>query len=115
MANSKPPPRAKPFTAAITGVLRFSTKSNNNSCPLAASLPPSLILKSANSLISAPATKAFSPLPVIIITLVSLDLSASAKALCNSSIVTLFKAFNLLGRFTVIVVIPFENSDKIFS
>ena len=30
MANSKPPPRAKPFTAAITGVLKFSTKSNNN-------------------------------------------------------------------------------------
>ncbi len=85
MANSKPPPSAKPLTAAITGVFKFSTKSNNNSCPFAANFPPSLTLKSANSLISAPATKAFSPLPVMIITLVALFCYlAVLKASCNS-------------------------------
>ena len=84
MANSKPPPKANPLIAAMTGVVKFSTKSNKSSWPFAANLAPSPTLKSANSLISAPATKAFSPLPVIIITLVSLLASASANASCNS-------------------------------
>ena len=30
IANSKPPPKAKPLTAAIHGILRLSIKSNNN-------------------------------------------------------------------------------------
>ena len=73
-----------PLTAAMTGIFKFSTKSNNNSCPCAANCAPSSTEKFANSEISAPATKAFSPSPVIIITLTSLLLSRASKALWSS-------------------------------
>ena len=68
MASSRPPPNAKPLIAAITGLEKFSIKLNSSSCPLAANFPPLSTVKFANSEISAPATNAFSPLPVIAIT-----------------------------------------------
>ena len=102
IANSKPPPSANPLTAAITGVLKFSIKSNNISCPFFANFVPSFTLKSANSEISAPATKAFSPLPVKIITRISSSSSALSNASCNSLIVARFNAFNFDGLLIVI-------------
>ena len=62
----------------------LSTKSNKISCPKAANCAPSSIEKCANSEISAPATKAFSPDPVRIIALIVASASNCARASCNS-------------------------------
>ena len=59
-------------------------------------------MKWANSEMSAPATNAFSPLPVSIIAFIFKSLSSKSKALCSSYIVTLFKAFNFFGLLIVI-------------
>jgi hypothetical protein len=47
-----------------------SNKSNNNSCPFLANPSPATESKEANSLMSAPATKALSSAPVNIIHLI---------------------------------------------
>jgi hypothetical protein len=64
IASSSPPPKAKPLTAAITGLENFSIKLNNDSCPFLAKSSPSFLEKLANSLISAPATNALFPSPL---------------------------------------------------
>ena len=87
IASSNPPPKANPLIAAIEGVPIFSNKSNNNSWPFLAKSSPSEVLKEANSLISAPATKAFVPAPVKMIHLTSLSVSAVIIALFSSEIV----------------------------
>ena len=72
----------------------FSTKSNKISCPFLANSFPSSTVKSANSLMSAPATNAFSPEPVIITAPVFALLFAAVNAEFNSLIVSLFRAFS---------------------
>ena len=56
----------------MVGLEQLSNKSNNSSCPFLDKDSPSWILKPANSFISAPATNALSPVPVIIIYFTSL-------------------------------------------
>jgi hypothetical protein len=58
MASSKPPPNAKPFTAAMTGLVMFSILLNKVFCPFLASSSAFSCPKSLNSLMSA-ATKIF--------------------------------------------------------
>lgn len=94
--------------AAITGVDKFSIKSKREACPLAARASPSSLVKWANSEISAPATNAFSPLPVRIITFTFLSAFKELIALCNSSIVSLFNALSLEGRFIVTTAMLFS-------
>ena len=115
MASSKPPPNAKPLTAAITGVDKFSIKSKRFFCPLAANFFPSFTEKSENSEISAPATNAFSPLPVNIIAFIFLSFCNSLKTSCNSPMVFLFSAFNLFGRLIVTIAVDATFSIKIVS
>ena len=79
----------------------FSNRSNNNSWPFLAKSSPEAELKDANSLISAPATKAFVSAPVKIMHLTNLSLSAFIIALLSSAIVAPFRAFNCLGLFIV--------------
>ena len=64
IASSSPPPKAKPLIAAIVGIAQFSNLSNKRSCPFLDNSSPWDELKSANSYMSAPATKDFVPLPV---------------------------------------------------
>ena len=94
MASSSPPPNAKPFTAAITGLFRRSTWSKSFLWPSALKACPSCTLKCANSLMSAPATKALAPLPVMISTRTWASASASSSALSSSSMVARFSAFS---------------------
>ena len=53
---------------------------------------------------SAPATKALFPEPVIIIILQDLSFDKLSNAICNSFMVDIFSAFNLFGLLIVIVV-----------
>ena len=69
MANSQPPPNANPFTAAIIGLVLFSIF-EKISCPLLDKLIASVLVKSENAAMSAPATNAFGPVPVIIADLI---------------------------------------------
>ena len=66
MLSSQPPPRAKPFTAAITGLDRFSSL-RNTPPPCTPNFLPSIEEKPFISPMSAPATKE-RPAPVRIIT-----------------------------------------------
>ena len=109
MANSHPPPSAKPFTAATTGLGQFSILLNTFSCPILAILAPPAASNSINSVISAPATNAFCPAPVSITLLISLFAYTSSKALLKSAITSLFKAFILSGLLIVMVAIPFST------
>ena len=106
MANSNPPPKAKPLMAAIIGVPKFSAKSNKSSCPSRDNCAASETLKSVNSLISAPATNALSPLPVNTMTRTFWSWSKAFKAWCNSKIVALLRALSFLGRLMVNIPIP---------
>ena len=94
IASSRPPPKAKPLTAAITGLEKFSIKLNNDSCPFLAKSSPSFLEKLANSLISAPATNALFPSPLKIATLIVLSVSIFFKFSLSSLIVEIFNAFN---------------------
>ena len=97
---SHPPPSAKPFTAAITGISKVSIFLKT-SFPFLENSSASFFDKVDISDISAPATKDFSPSPVIIKALI-LDVSIESNACDNSSRTWLFKAFNALGRDIVI-------------
>ena len=80
MANSQPPPNANPFTQAIIGFGQFSIL-KKVSCPALAIAILCSFVKLGNSLISAPATKALGPVPVMItdLMLVLANTSSSAK------------------------------------
>ena len=69
--------------------------------------------KLENSEMSAPATNAFVPLPVRMITLMDLSASALLNAKLNSFIVSLLSAFNLSGLLIVIIPKPFLFSTRI--
>ena len=102
---SHPPPRAKPLTAAITGIENVSIFLKT-SLPFLENSSPCYLVKVLISAISAPATKDFSPEPVIIKALILL-VSILSRVLSSSSRIWLFKAFRALGRFMVkIAVVP---------
>ena len=99
MDNSQPPPKANPLTAAITGIAKVSIFLKT-SFPFLEKASPSFFDKVLISAMSAPATKDFSPSPVMINAWI-LSVSIFSRALSNSSRTLLFKAFKALGRFMV--------------
>src|SRR5260370_896071 len=84
-------------------------------CPKSENSFPLTGVCNASSLISAPATNAFSPAPVRINTRKAWSSRASSKAPCNSSTVLRFSAFSTFGRLKVMYAIPSLFSYKIFS
>jgi len=102
MANSHPPPKAKPFTAATTGLDECSILAKT-SCPLLANTIASALFNPPNSEISAPATNALGPAPVMMTDLISLFFSISLSAVLRSVKTSLFNALSLSGRLMVMV------------
>ena len=76
MASSQPPPRAKPLTAAITGLDRWLRRSRSTSRSCAR---PANGVASTISLMSAPAANARSP-PVMMKTRMESSRSSSSRA-----------------------------------
>src|SRR5216684_2453823 len=113
-ASSQPPPSANPLIAQIEGFPIVSRRwktpwpKSENSLPLTG-------VCSASSLISAPATNAFSPAPVRISTRTAWSSRASSSACCNSSTVLRFSAFSTFGRLNVMYAIPSFFSYSMFS
>ena len=99
MASSQPPPRAKPFTAAITGLDRFSNR-RNTPPPWTPNFLPSRAEKPFISPISAPATKD-RPAPVRITAWTLSSASTLVMASSRSLSTWLFSAFNASGRLMV--------------
>src|SRR5690242_3746492 len=114
IASSHPPPRAKPLTAAMTGLPRFSIRSVN-ACPRRVASSASTAVLFAISAMSAPAANAFSPAPVRMTPRTVESSRESSKAARNSWIVTLFSAFRTLGLFSVTYAIGPFLSYKTFS
>ena len=96
-ASSQPPPRANPLTAAMTGNLHWDSYSQ---WPKRLSFIHVLYSLSFISFMSAPAAKAFSPSPVIIIHFISLLSSHHFIWLFNYKNSSSHKAFSCLGRFS---------------
>src|SRR5687767_10065403 len=97
IASSQPPPSAKPLIAAITGLPSCSIESKI--CwPWRACSLPATGESTASSLMSAPATKAFSPLPVRTIARTPASALNAAMALASSVSVWLFRALRTFGR-----------------
>src|SRR6266478_1987033 len=113
-ASSQPPPSANPLIAQIEGFPIVSSRWKTP-CPKSENSLPLTGVCSASSLISAPATNAFSPAPVRINTRTESSARASSSACCNSSIVLRFRAFSTFGRLKVTYAIPSFFSYKIFS
>ena len=112
-ASSVPPPSANPFTAAITGLERFSMEVNTL-CPRRPKSLPPMALRGFISEMSAPATNAF-PVPVRMITFTSSFPSISQNASLSSFRVSVFRAFRTWGLLIVIVAIPSVISTSKFS
>jgi len=108
-ASSQPPPRAKPFTAAITGLPSVSMR-------LIASWPdteyslPAMGVSADSSLMSAPATNALGPAPVMINAWTPASPPAAATARSSSRTVRLSSALSLSGRLMMIVAILSSTS-----
>ena len=79
--------------------------SDNILCPDSESSYASSIEKFTNSFISAPATNALSPAPVIIISLTSGFATDDLTAWSSSEKVSIFNAFKFFGRFIEIILI----------
>src|SRR5207249_9896397 len=100
MAVSQPPPSAKPFTAAITGLPRFSIRARTRG-PKVLDFSASTALTCASSLMSAPAMNALSPAPVRMTPRTAASSCASSNAALRSSHVLLFRALRTFGRLRV--------------
>ena len=103
MEISQPPPSAKPFIAAITGIGNVSSL-RNTSFPFLPKASPSAFVNVLISPISAPATKDFCPAPVKIRHLTSSRFTASRVASSSSSTCE-FSAFSAFSR--LIVIMPY--------
>src|SRR5690625_2828636 len=114
-ATSRPPPKAKPFTAAIVGTgsaaraLRTSWPERAASRPANASLP-----RRVNSLMSAPATKA-RPEPVRMSAFTASAPATTSSASPNSSIRSAFSALRTSGRSKVMVAMPSSTAKPMLS
>ena len=96
-ASSQPPPRAKPFIAAITGLEIFSNFLKTAEPCTPNSLPCCTFIVLICSM-SAPATKAL-PSPVIIKTLICSSESICSKAQLSSLSSSLLREFIASGLF----------------
>ena len=99
-ASSQPPPRQNPFTSATTGTGSVSRRLMVRSAWLANARASSGVL-SRISVISAPATKDFSPAPVINTARRLGCASSSTKYASKALSTSLFSAFKALGRLMV--------------
>ena len=106
MEISQPPPRAKPLTAAITGMGKVSIL-RNTSLPFLPNASPSALVRLLISPISAPATKDLAPAPVITRQRTVARSTASNVAFSSSSTCE-FRAFSAFSRLMVMVAtLPF--------
>mmetsp|Transcript_90450 Transcript_90450/g.193968 ORF Transcript_90450/g.193968 Transcript_90450/m.193968 type:complete len:216 (-) Transcript_90450:23-670(-) len=111
MAISQPPPKAKPFTAAITGTWHFATHSQALNLSF---MVISLNDKGAISLMSAPAAKAL-PDPVRIMQPVEGSASATARASARSRMRGSHNAFSDFVRTKVRSITRPRRSARTFS
>ena len=110
MEISHPPPNAKPFTAAITGMGKVSIL-RNTSLPFLPKASPSSGVRVLISPISAPATKAFSPLPVMTSARISLSALTMSTSSPRSVRTSLLSALSALGRLMVATaMLPFFSN-----
>ncbi len=108
MEISHPPPSAKPFTAAITGIGKTSNL-RKTSFPFLPNASPSALVSVLISPISAPATKDFCPAPVKIRHL-TVSKSTASSVLSSSSRTVEFKAFKAFSRLMVMIpTCPFTS------
>jgi hypothetical protein len=113
-ASSKPPPKAKPFMAATTGLGQLSTVFISF-WPRSASGRACSGVCLASSPMSAPATKAFSPAPVTMTARTAVSAPTASKQCCSSPIVASFSALSLSGRLTVTKAMPSRSLRRMFS
>src|SRR2546422_2625627 len=104
-ASSPPPPSAKPFTAAITGLPHVSSR-RSTAWPRSARALPSNGPCLARSPMSAPATKALGPAPVRIAPRMSSPVATRSATAARSAITWSFSALSLSGRLMVITATP---------
>src|SRR6266446_3499568 len=100
IAVSQPPPSAKPLTAAITGLPRFSMRSRTL-WPKRLARAASKAASVASSVMSAPAMNAFSPAPVRIAPRIAASSRTSSNAVRRSFHVGVFSALSAFGRLIV--------------
>ena len=107
IASSQPPPRAKPLTAAMTGLPRFSmTLVRRWPCRVLSSASAGVSL--AISAMSAPAANALSPAPVRMTPRTAASSRASLNASFSSAMVALLRALSTFGRLIVTyAIVPF--------
>lgn len=103
--NSQAPPKAYPFTAAITGLLQFQTVMKVSTKPNNRVRQASTVLFDGSMewlfrWMSNPQEKA-RPAPVIISARTSVSASTTSIASRNSAINSAFKALSFSGRFRV--------------
>ena len=113
-ASSQPPPSAKPLTIAIEGLVMRSRRPKTCWPKKASSLAAIAFGIATSSLMSAPATKAFSPEPVITRQRTAASDSSASKARASSVSVSWLSALSLSGRLTVSRAMPFEVSSSRF-
>ena len=99
MASSQPPPRAKPFTAAMTGRGKLSIIRKMSLPSLPKASPSALVMVDMEPM-SAPATKLLSPAPVST-TQRTVFWSMPSKAAFRSASTSGFRALRALGRSMV--------------
>ena len=100
MDSSQPPPRAKPFTAAMVGLVRFSSFKNTR-LPSTPKALASAAVRVDIWPMSAPATKE-RPAPVITATRMLSSASTWSSTASSSRSTWSFRAFRASGRFMVI-------------
>src|SRR5258705_9103308 len=113
-ASSHPPPSAKPLTIATDGFVIFSRRAKTCWPEKARSFAAKGCIL-ASSLMSAPATKAFSPAPVTTRQRRAASASTSSNAAASSRSVCAFRAFITFGRFTVTNATAPARSRRMFS
>src|SRR2546426_8064497 len=111
-ASSQPPPSAKPLIAAMIGLLHAAIVSPSRR-PISEKRCISRPVRSAISLISAPATNARSPAPVRMIAPTSWAIERCSIAIDSSRRTAALSAFNASGR--LIVTIARRSSISIFT
>ena len=104
MASSQPPPRAKPFTAAMVGISSFSMR-RIRALPRWPHLRPAATSMVLCSPMSAPATKE-RPSPVMMKAPSSVSFSTSPISCSSSEITVEFSAFSASGRLMVAMPMP---------
>ena len=116
IASSHPPPRAKPLTAAITGLPRFSIKLGYSLRMPRTALPPAAAVSLDISAISAPAANALSPAAGQNHAADARESSrASSKAVFQLGKLAWLSALRTFGRLSVTYAIGPFFSYRMFS